>query len=307
MGDISLMTNTVYSPTDGSLASQTLYALRLLLRDRAGVFGVTILLLILFFAIFAPQIAPHDPTTQDLKLGKLPPAWSEGGIWEYPLGTDSLGRDLFSRIVYGSRVSLTVGFFGVLIALSLGLVFGLIAGYSGGWTDTLIMGVVNIVLALPYLLFVVVIASVLGRSLFNVIMIFGITDAPLFARIARGETLRLREAGFVESAVSAGVRRSRILFDHILPNMIGSLLTVTMFEMSAMIFYEAGLGFLGLSVPPDIPSWGNMLEAGRQYLQTLPWIATFPGIAIMLTAIGMNLTGEWLRSVLDPRLRGGKM
>jgi ABC-type dipeptide/oligopeptide/nickel transport system permease subunit len=284
-----------------------LYALRLLLRDRAGVFGVTILLLILFFAIFAPQIAPHDPTTQDLKLGKLPPAWSEGGIWEYPLGTDSLGRDLFSRIVYGSRVSLTVGFFGVLIALSLGLVFGLIAGYSGGWTDTLIMGVVNIVLALPYLLFVVVIASVLGRSLFNVIMIFGITDAPLFARIARGETLRLREAGFVESAVSAGVRRSRILFDHILPNMIGSLLTVTMFEMSAMIFYEAGLGFLGLSVPPDIPSWGNMLEAGRQYLQTLPWIATFPGIAIMLTAIGMNLTGEWLRSVLDPRLRGGKM
>lgn len=306
MSDLSVTTSTASSPADGGFASQASYILRLLLRDRAGVLGVVILLIVMVSAIFAPQIAPYDPTTQNLKIGKLPPAWSVGGTWEYPLGTDSLGRDLFSRIVYGTRVSLTVGFFGVLIALSLGLVLGLIAGYSGGWADSLIMGAVNIVLALPYLLFVVVIASVLGRSLFNVIMIFGITDAPLFARITRGETLRLREAGFVESAISAGVKRSRILFDHILPNMIGSLLTVATFEMSAMIFYEAGLGFLGLSVPPEVPSWGNMLEAGRQYLQTLPWIATFPGIAIMLTAVGMNLTGEWLRSVLDPRLRRGR-
>lgn len=306
MSESSATTNTASSPADGGFASQASYALRLLLRDRAGVIGATILLIVIISAIFAPQIAPHDPTAQNLKIGKLPPAWSDGGTWDYPLGTDSLGRDLFSRIVYGTRVSLIVGFFGVLIALSLGLVLGLIAGYSGGWVDSLIMGGINIVLALPYLLFVVVIASVLGRSLFNVIMIFGITDAPLFARITRGETLRLREAGFVESAVSAGVKRSRILFDHILPNMIGSLLTVATFEMSAMIFYEAGLGFLGLSVPPEVPSWGNMLEAGRQYLQTLPWIATFPGIAIMLTAMGMNLTGEWLRSVLDPRLRRGR-
>lgn len=306
MSDLSLKTKTASPPAGGRVVSRASYTLRLLLRDRAGVLGVTILLLVILAAVFAPQIAPHDPGMQNLALGKLPPAWSEGGSWEYPLGTDSLGRDLFSRIVYGTRVSLTVGFFGALIALSLGLVLGLIAGYSGGWADSLLMGAVNIVLALPYLLFVVVIASVLGRSLFNVIMIFGITDAPLFARIARGETLRLRQAGFVESAVSAGVKRSRILFDHILPNMIGPLLTVATFEMSAMIFYEAGLGFLGLSVPPEVPSWGNMLEAGRQYLQTLPWIATFPGIAIMLTAVGMNLTGEWLRSVLDPRLRRGR-
>lgn len=306
MSDLSLATNAASPPAGGGFATQASSVLRLLLHDRAGVLGATLLLIVILSAIFAPQISPHEPTVQNLKIGKLPPAWSDGGTWEYPLGTDSLGRDLFSRIVYGTRVSLIVGFFGVLIAVSLGLVLGLIAGYSGGWVDALIMGAVNIVLALPYLLFVVVIASVLGRSLFNVIMIFGITDAPLFARIARGETLRLREAGFVESAISAGVKRSRILFDHILPNMIGSLLTVATFEMSAMIFYEAGLGFLGLSVPPEVPSWGNMLEAGRQYLQTLPWIATFPGLAIMLTAIGMNLTGEWLRSVLDPRLRRGK-
>jgi ABC-type dipeptide/oligopeptide/nickel transport system permease subunit len=165
------------------------------------------------------------------------------------------------------------------------------------------MGFVNLLLALPYLLFVVFIASVLGRSLLNVILIFGITDAPIFARITRGEVLRIRQSGYVESAISIGARTPRILFDHILPNLIGPLITVATFEMSAMIFYEAGLGFLGLSVPPSVPSWGNMLANGRQYLTIYPWIATYPGIAIAVTALGMNLLGDWLRDVLDPRLR----
>jgi ABC-type dipeptide/oligopeptide/nickel transport system permease subunit len=196
-----------------------------------------------------------------------------------------------------------VGFFGVLIAGSLGMVIGMISGYSGGRVDRVIMGLVNLVLALPYLVFVVFIAGVLGRSLLNVILIFGITDAPVFVRVARGEVLRIRESGYVESAVSIGARPLYILFDHILPNLIGPLITLATFEMSAMIFYEAGLGFLGLSVPPDVPSWGNMLEAGRQYLTTQPWIATWPGVAIMLTALGMNLLGDWLRDALDPRLR----
>jgi len=162
------------------------------------------------------------------------------------------------------------------------------------------------ILALPYLVFVVFIASILGRSLFNVILIFGFTNIPIFARITRGEVLRLRESGFVESALSIGATRTRILFSHILPNLLGPLITIATFEMSGMIFYEAGLGFLGLSVPPSTPSWGNMLASGRQYLTIYPWIATFPGLAIVFTGLGMNLFGDWLRDVLDPRLRRTK-
>ncbi|MEZ4864667.1 MAG: ABC transporter permease [Caldilineaceae bacterium] len=304
------MANQLMSPTalDGaSDASPWLEGLRsfgrLLVRDQAGIIGLLLFLSIVFAAIFAPWLAPHDPLIQDLKSSKLPPAWMEGGDWSYPLGTDPLGRDLFSRILYGSRVSLEVGFFGVIIAGGLGLVVGLFSGFVGGRTDNAIMTIVNIVLALPYLLFVVFIAGILGRSLFNVIMIFGITDAPIFVRVVRGEVLRIRESVYVEAAQSTGVSQSRILFQHILPNLIGPFLTVATFEMSAMILYEAGLGFLGLSVPPDVPSWGNMLEAGRQYLQRYWWIATFPGLAIMIASLGMNLVGDWLRDALDPRLR----
>lgn len=279
------------------------YGLGLLWRDRGGVLGMTLFALVVIAAVFSPAISPHDPFDQDLSIAKQPPAWAEGGSWDYPLGTDNLGRDVFSRVVYGSRVSLTVGFFGTLIAGSLGLVIGLIAGYVGGRVDSAIMAVANVVLGLPYLLFVVFISAILGRNLVNVILIFGITDAPLFVRMTRGEVLRIRQSGYVESAVSAGAKPGRILFDHILPNLIGPLITVATFEMSNMIFYEAGLGFLGLSVPPSVPSWGNMLAIGRKYLSRSPWIATFPGLAIMMTSLGMNLLGDWLRDVLDPRLR----
>ncbi len=290
-------------PEPSPTAQRIRYVGRLLWRDKSGIVGLALFGIVVVMALFSPQLSLHDPITQNLKAAKTPPAWWVGGTWDYPLGTDNLGRDIYSRMVYGSRVSLTVGFFGVLIAGGLGLVIGLISGYAGGRVDGAIMTVVNVVLALPYLLFVVFIAGVLGRSLLNVILIFGITDSPIFARIARGEVLRIRESGYVESAVSIGARPGRILFQHILPNLIGPLITVATFEMSAMIIYEAGLSFLGLSVPPSVPSWGNMLEAGRKYLTTQPWIATFPGIAIMFGSLGMNLVGDWLRDVLDPRLR----
>ncbi len=279
---------------------------RLLLRDRGGVFGLVVFILVVVAALFSPWLAPHGPLEQHLAFSKQPPAWSAGGSWEYPLGTDNLGRDILSRVIYGSRVSLTVGFFGVLIAGTIGLVVGLISGYVGGRVDGIIMGIVNVVLALPYLLFVVFIAAILGRSLLNVILIFGITDSPIFVRVTRGEVLRIRQSGYVEAAISLGASRWRIIFDHILPNLIGPLITLATFEMSGMIFYEAGLGFLGLSVPPSVPSWGNMLSNGRKYLVNAPWIATFPGLAILFTSLGMNLLGDWLRDVLDPRLRRAK-
>lgn len=280
--------------------------LKLFRRDWAGGMGFLIFLLVVFAAVFAPSISPHDPLAQNLRSSKLPPAWTAAGSWEYPLGTDNLGRDLLSRIIYGSRVSLTVGFFGVLIASSIGLVVGMVSGYIGGRVDNVIMGVVNVLLALPYLLFVVFIAAILGRSLVNVILIFGVTDSPVFIRLTRGEVLRIRESGYVEAARSIGAGTVRILFRHVLPNLIGPLITIATFEMSAMIFYEAGLGFLGLSVPPTVPSWGNMLANGRKYLRNAPWIATFPGLAIMVTSLGMNLLGDWLRDVLDPRMRRGR-
>jgi len=279
------------------------YVARLFARDRSGVVGLVLFLIVVIAAVFAPLIAPYDPLEQTLRDAKMPPAWSAEGSTEHLFGTDNLGRDIFSRIVHGTRVSLTVGFFGVLIAGTLGLVFGAIAGYIGGRVDATIMGIVNLILSLPYLLFVVVIAAILGRSLLNVILIFGITDAPIFARTTRGEVLRIRKSGYVESAISAGARWGRIVFDHIIPNLIGPLITLGTFEMSRMIFYEAGLGFLGLSVPPSVASWGNMLSAGRKYLTSSPWIATFPGLAIVFTSLGMNLLGDWLRDVLDPRLR----
>ena len=276
---------------------------RFLWRDRSGVIGLVMFLAVVFAAIFAPLLAPYDPLQQNLRDAKIPPAWQDEGSWAHPLGTDNLGRDLLSRVIYGSRVSLTVGFFGALIAGTIGLIFGAIAGYKGGRLDAVIMGVVNLVLSLPYLLFVVVIAAILGRSLINVILIFGVTDAPIFARVTRGEVLRMKATGYVESAKCAGAGTGRIIFDHITPNLIGPLVTLATFEMSRMIFYEAGLGFLGLSVPPSVPSWGNMLAAGRQYLTSYPWIATWPGLAIMWTSLSMNLLGDWLRDVLDPRLR----
>ena len=273
-------------------------------RDRAGLLGLVLFGLLVVTALFAPWIAPYDPLAQNLRAAKLPPAWQADGSWDHLLGTDNLGRDMFSRVVYGSRVSLTVGFFGVLLAGSLGLVIGLVAGYLGGRTDNIIMGAVNLILALPYLVFVVFVASILGRSLLNVILIFGLTDIPIFVRIARGETMRLRRTLFVEAAQGTGASRARILLRHVLPNLVGPFVTIATFEMSAMIFYEAGLGFLGLSVPPSVPSWGNMLDAGRRFLTIYPWMSVYPGLAIALTGLAMNLMGDWLRDVLDPRGRG---
>jgi len=276
---------------------------RLLWRDRTGIIGILIFISIVFAAVFAESLTAYEPLDQDLSASKLPPVWEEGGVPEHPLGTDNLGRDMLSRLIYGARVSLGVSFLGALIAAAIGVFLGATAAYVGGRFDDLIMAPVNLVLSLPYLLFVVFVASVLGKSLLNVILIFGITNSPIFARVTRGEVLRIRESAYVESAVSAGARWWRVLLIHIMPNLVGPLVTLMSFQISAMIFYEAGLGFIGLSVPPTIPSWGNMLAEGRKYIASYPWLTTWPGLAIVYTSLGMNLLGDWLRDISDPRVR----
>ena len=274
---------------------------RLLRRDAAGMTGFVLVVAIIATAILAPWIAPYGPTEGDFLSARLPPAWMDGGSTAHLLGTDQLGQDVFSRIVYGTRVSLLVGGLGALLAVTIGVTLGLLAGYFGGWFDSVVTGFTNLLLSIPYLVLVIVIATVLGRSLTNVILLFGVTGSPIFVRVTRGEVLRLKRMSYVEAAVGLGASAGRIIPMHILPNLAGPLLTLATFEVSAMIFYEAGLGFLGLSVPPAVPSWGNMLSLGRQFLTIYPWLAIFPGVAIAITALGINLFGDWLRDALDPR------
>ncbi len=274
---------------------------RLLRRDAAGMTGFVLVVTIVAIATFAPWIAPYGPTEGDFLAARLPPAWLEGGSTAHLLGTDQLGQDVFSRIVYGTRVSLMVGVLGALLAVTIGVTLGMLAGYFGGWFDTLVTSFTNLLLSIPYLVLVIVIATVLGRSLTNVILLFGVTGSPIFVRVTRGEVLRLKRLAYVEAAVGLGASATRIIPLHLLPNLVGPLLTLATFEVSAMIFYESGLGFLGLSVPPEVPSWGNMLALGRQFLTIYPWLAVFPGVAIAVTALGINLFGDWLRDALDPR------
>jgi ABC-type dipeptide/oligopeptide/nickel transport system permease subunit len=272
-----------------------------ILRSPAGVIGLLLVLVLVVIAVAAPWIAPYGIRAGDLLEAKKPPVWHEGGSTQHILGTDQLGQDILSRMIYGARVSLTVGFFGVLLAVMIGVTLGIVAGYAGGWLDTAISGVTNLLLSIPYLIIVIVVATIFGRSLLNVILLFGITDAPVFVRLARGDVLRLKQQAYIESARGLGASPWRVVLKHLVPNMLGPLLTIATFEMSAMIFYESGLSFLGLSVPPEVPSWGNMLALGRKFLTIFPWMALYPGLAIAVTALGVNLLGEWLRDALDPK------
>lgn len=279
--------------------------LRMLRRDKGALIGLAIIALMIFCAVFADVLAPYGQTEGDFATAKLPPAWEEKGLSNHLFGTDQLGQDVFSRVLYGSRVSLTVGFLGVLLASTLGMSAGLLAGYRGGWVDKIITSIVNVILSIPYLVLVVVVATIFGRNLLNVILLFGVTNSPIFIRLTRAEVLRIKQQAYVEAARSLGAHHGRIILHHILPNLAGSLITLATFEMSAMIFYEAGLSFIGLSVPPEVPSWGNMLSLGRKFLTIYPWIALFPALAIALTALGVNLFGDFLRKALDPRLNEG--
>lgn len=273
--------------------------LRSLRRNPLGIAGLTIIILVTLLAIFAPLLSPHGPTEQVARRLLEPSS-------DYLLGTDEFGRDIFSRVIYGSRISLYVGLISVSLALVGGGVLGLIAGYAGGRIDTLLMRLVDILFAIPSLVLAIVIAGLLGPSLTNAMIAIGIVYAPIYARLVRGEVLTVRNQLYIESARASGVGDLGMVVRHILPNITATLIVQTTLLLSTAILAEAALSFLGLGTQPPDPSWGTMLGSGRRYMELTPWVAIAPGIAIVITVLGFNLLGDGLRDALDPRLRGSE-
>ena len=268
-----------------------------------AVFGITVLLCMGGAALLAPRIAPWDPGRQMLQKRLRPPAWEARGLREHPLGTDHLGRDILSRILHGGRISLGVGLSAVTLSGLIGVTLGLFAGFHGGRTDAFIMRVVDVFLAIPYILLAMGVVFALGPSLVNVILVMAVTRWVQFARIVRADVLSIREREFVSGARARGNRPLRLLLRHVLPSALTPIIVVATLELAFMIIYESALSFLGLGVQPPTPTWGWMLSDGRNYVTTAWWLATFPGLAIMLTVLAVNLLGDWLRDTLDPRLK----
>jgi len=273
-----------------------------LFRRPQAVLGLAALTLVIVIAIGASFIAPHDPYVQSLDERLRPPFWS-GGNLAHPLGTDQLGRDILSRLIYGARISMAVGLAAVLISGSLGVAAGVTAGFYGGLVDEGLMRLVDLRLALPFILLVIAVIAVFGPSLLNLIVILGLTGWAPYARVVRAEVLSIRERELVTAARALGASDGRLMIRHILPNTLASAIVIGSLELAQMIVTESALSFLGLGVQPPTPSWGSMLGEGRDYLLTSWWLATFPGLAIALTAVAINLVGDWLRDLLDPRLQ----
>lgn len=274
-------------------------------RDLPALVGLAVIAAVVLLAVFAPVLSPSDPLKNRLLERLTPPMWASGGSARHPLGTDTLGRDVLSRLLHGARVSLLVGLTAVLIAGAVGVALGLMAGYRGGWVDDLLMRLGDIQLAFPVLLLGVAVIAVLGASLVNMILVLGASGWVTYARIARGETLSLKERDFVAAARALGAPARQVVARHLLPNVLPSLMVVTTFSVARTIIAEASLSFLGLGLPPPAPSWGAMLDEGRNYITTGWWLALFPGLAILLLVLAINLCGDWLRDALDPRMEKG--
>lgn len=281
-------------------------AARSLIKSRWPMVSLLILGVVLFFALFGPQVAPKDPNRQTL-IARLsaPMLQGEEGAVLFPLGTDALGRDVLSRLIYGARVSISVGLASVVLGGLIGISAGMIAGYFGGILDDVIMRLADIQLGFPFILLCIMVLVVLGQSLVNLVLVLGIGQWVTYARIARGGTIAEREREHITASYALGSTDSRILRYGILPNIMAPLIVIASFNVASVILSEATLSFLGLGVPPTIPTWGGMLSESRdQLLGGSWWLAVFPGLCIMLTVLSLNILGDWLRDFLDPRLRG---
>ena len=276
---------------------------RRLRRLRWGVTAAALLLLIVASAILAPWISPHDPLAVDIRHRLSPPAWMGGGTAEHLLGTDQVGRDLLARVIHGGRVSLVVGVTAVLMSATIGVLLGLGAGYFGGNIDWTIMTGINIMLTFPFVLLALAVIAVLGPSLFNMVIVLGVAGWPIYARVIRAETLAIRERDFVVAGRALGMSHGRLVFRQIVPNLVSVIVVIATLQVAQVIILESFLSFLGLGVQPPTPAWGNMLGEGRVYMLNSWWIATFPGLAIFLTTLVINLMGNALRDWLDPHLK----
>lgn len=264
-----------------------------------GLLGFIIIIVLLIISIFGEWIAPYDPLHAEFSKKLLPPL-TDGHI----LGTDQLGRDILSRIILGARVSVIIGLATVLVAGLIGTIIGIIAGYFRGWIDVVLMRIVDVQLSFPFILLVLVISAVIGTGLRNIIISLAIGGWVIFARMIRSEVLALREKEFITACVATGVSRFEILIKHIVPNLFTPLIILSSLQISSFIIAEASVSFLGFGVQPPTPAWGNMLSEGRDYIFTSWWLITFPGLAIVITALGVNFFGDWLRDWLDPELKG---
>ncbi|HDI11431.1 MAG TPA: ABC transporter permease [Candidatus Acetothermia bacterium] len=267
-------------------------------RHRLAMVGLLIIVGFTLMALLAPWISPYDPLRGSLRKRLQPPSR------EHPLGCDELGRDLLSRIIYGARISLSIGVVSVGIGLLLGVPLGALSGYFGGTVDILTQRLVDIMMAFPGILLAIIIVAVLGPGLWNAMLAVGIASVPSFVRVVRGSVLELREREFIEAARALGTGHLNVIWRHILPNCIAPLIVLSTLQFASSILWAAGLGFLGLGAQPPTPEWGTMLGRARIYMRAAPHVTTFPGMAIMLAVLGFNLLGDGLRDALDPRLRG---
>ncbi len=281
---------------------QWLVTLKRLARRRTAIFGLGVVLVVLLAALFAPWLTPFDPLEQDINQRLKEPGWQTAAGRIHMLGTDHLGRDILARVIFGSRIALVVGVSAVLISGVLGMAIGLVAGYFGGKVDDFFMRLADIQLAFPFILLAIAVIGVLGPNLRNIIIVIGVSSWVVYARVVRGEVLSIREREFVQAAIALGSRDGRVLVRHVLPNAFTPWLVVATLDMARVIVIVSALSFLGLGVQPPTPTWGGMLADGRVYLSTAWWLATFPGLAILVTVLGINLLGDGLRDTLDPRL-----
>ena len=277
--------------------------MRRLGQARIGIVGLGMVGFMLALAFFAPLISPKDPLEQDLQARLRPPFWDEKNDPQYKLGTDPVGRDMISRLIYGSRISLSVGFLTMAFSAIVGITLGILSGYYRGMIDSLISNSVNIMMSFPYILLAISVMAAIGPGYGNLIMVLGLTGWPVYTRLVRAEVIELKTRDFVTAARALGGRDSGVILKHLLPNLASSIIVLATFELARMIIRESFLSFLGLGIPPPMASWGGMLAEGRSYMLGLWWLAAIPGSAIFFTTLGINIMGDGLRDWLDPHTR----